>query len=104
MKLLISSGKLRKPKLLLRQIVGSSMEPTLKEGRVIVASGLFQTLYAGNVVVIRHQNYEKIKRIAQIEKNKIFVVGDNPEKSTDSRMFGWLSVDVVIAKVIWPRL
>lgn len=103
MKSLKSSGKPRRPKLLVRQVVGDSMLPTLREGRLVIASGLFREVQPGQMVIVRHQGLEKIKRIYRIDGEKVFVLGDNPEKSTDSRSFGWLSVQSIIARVIWPR-
>lgn len=45
-----------------------------------------------------------IKRISLTDPLKgVYVVGDNAQASTDSRSFGWLQPDEVIAKVIWPR-
>jgi len=46
---------------------------------------------------------EKIKRISEIlGDGSLYVVGDHPETSTDSRHFGAIAPDWVRAKVIWP--
>ena len=37
-------------------------------------------------------------------KNKVFLVGDNPLASTDSRDFGWLPQEHIIGRVIWPQI
>ncbi|HEY1835444.1 MAG TPA: S26 family signal peptidase [Candidatus Saccharimonadales bacterium] len=98
------SGKPKKLKpLLLRQIAGKSMLPQFWDGRVVVASGWFGRLRPHDVVIIRHDGLEKIKRIRQINDERLFVVGDNEAASTDSRDFGWLEYAAVQAKVIWPR-
>lgn len=92
----------RKP-LLLRQIVGKSMLPKFEDGRVVVASGWFGTLKSDDVVIIKHDGREKIKRIHKIDDDRLYVIGDNAPASTDSRDFGWLPCEIVQAKVLWPR-
>ncbi len=56
-----------------------------------------------DVVFVAQGGLEKIKRIAKHDGNRIYIVGDNPSSSTDSRDFGWIEKDAVIAKVIWSR-
>jgi nickel-type superoxide dismutase maturation protease len=79
------------------------MVPSLRPGTLVMATGLYQTLRVGDIVVIRHEGLEKVKRLAQIDNDRIYVLGDNPSASTDSRQFGWLPIEVITAKVIWPR-
>jgi len=83
-------------------VVGTSMLPALRPGYVIVGAS-FRRLRPGELVVIHHDGLEKVKRIQQMRFTEVFVTGDNPAESTDSRSFGWLPVDAVVAKVIWPR-
>jgi len=78
------------------------MLPALPPGKIVIGAVRFGSLQEGDVVIVLHDGLEKIKRIAKIRGDQLFVLGDNPEKSTDSRSFGWLSVTVVRAKVIWP--
>lgn len=94
----------KRPKLvLLRLVRGDSMLPALRPGHVVVGTGRYALLRPGDVVIVRHGGLEKIKRIGQINKDQLFLVGDNQAHSTDSRAFGWLHVSVVVAKVVWPR-
>jgi phage repressor protein C with HTH and peptisase S24 domain len=79
------------------------MLPRFEDGRVLVASGWFRSLRPSDVIIVHHDGREKIKRIHQVEGDQLYVVGDNPAESTDSRDFGWLSQELVAAKVIWPR-
>lgn len=90
--------------LLLRQVVGHSMLPRLQNGRIVVASGWFRALNPRDVIIIRHDGREKIKRIKEVADNRLFVVGDNAIESTDSRQFGWIDSQCVLGKVLWPRI
>jgi phage repressor protein C with HTH and peptisase S24 domain len=105
MKLLKSFGKLRKPNiLLLRQVRGESMSPTIRHGQLVLATGFLVAAAENDVVIIRRYGREMIKRISLTDPLKgVYVVGDNAQASTDSRSFGWLQPEEVIAKVIWPR-
>jgi len=80
------------------------MMPTLQNGQLIIAVGIFQRLVPGNVLIIRHNNIEKIKRLKVINQQDIYLEGDNLAESIDSRNFGWLNISQVVGKVIWPRL
>ena len=88
--------------ILIRRIVGDSMLPTMHHGQIIFA-WRGRHLSQGAVVVLKHQGLEKIKRISEIKDGQVFVLGDNPSKSTDSRSFGWVDRKSVIGKVFWPR-
>ncbi len=87
--------------LMIRRIVGKSMEPTLTHGETIVALRMLRPS-AGNLVIVRHDDKEKIKRVHRVKHGLLYVVGDNPSGSTDSRHFGWLPVSSVVAVVVWP--
>lgn len=105
MKLQRSSGKLKKlkPPFLLRHIVGKSMLPSFKEGGILVGLGWFAGIKPSDVVIILHEGREKVKRVHKVRDGELYVLGDNSDLSTDSRDFGWLPLEVVTAKVIWPR-
>jgi nickel-type superoxide dismutase maturation protease len=85
------------------RIVGHSMEPTLKDSQIVFASSipfLLRKPKVGDIVVLQYGRCI-IKRIARIKKGKIFVVGDNVKKSTDSRNFGWIDEKKIAGKVIF---
>ncbi len=79
------------------------MLPALRPGFVVLATGRFKALLVGDVVIVRHGGLEKIKRIADIKGDRLYLRGDNEAHSTDSRSFGWLHESVVVARVIWPK-
>jgi type IV secretory pathway protease TraF len=78
------------------------MVPVLPPGTLVV--GIFSSKYKpGDVVIIHHDGKEKIKRISEIKDSQIFVLGDHPESSTDSRHFGWIDVENIQVKVRYPK-
>jgi|SRR5579885_2755252 len=94
--------KPKKPELsplVVRRIEGTSMWPTLVPGRLVVGRRWFSHVRPGDVIIFRHQGLEKIKRVQRVEAGQVFVVGDNPDTSTDSRHFGWIPARAVVAKI-----
>jgi phage repressor protein C with HTH and peptisase S24 domain len=89
--------------LLFRRIVGDSMLPTLRAGSIIVASGLARKIQTDDIIIIRHEGAEKVKRVINVNIDKIYIEGDNKLRSTDSRHFGWLNSSDILGKVIWPK-
>jgi nickel-type superoxide dismutase maturation protease len=83
------------------------MAPRLRPGALVVAEPLdgAAVLRPGDVVVARRPDrphLEIIKRIRSIDAaGTIFLVGDNPRESTDSRDFGPVSREQVLARVRW---
>lgn len=82
--------------------MGESMSPTLAPGMVVLGVRP-RGIRPGDVVVVRHDDVDKIKRVKDIQFGKIFLTGDNSLQSTDSRHFGWLETHTILAKVVWPR-
>lgn len=82
-------------------VTGGSMAPTLREGDWILAvrgAGV----RVGDVVVLEppgRPGLLVVKRVARVGPLGVWVLGDAPEASTDSRHFGW--VREVDARVLW---
>lgn len=79
------------------------MEPALNHGQIVIGSSLpflFKKPEIGDIVVLAHGRCI-IKRIVKIEKDKIFIMGDNKKESTDSRSFGWINKQEILGKVMF---
>lgn len=77
------------------------MLPRFPANKLVLGWGRFRKLQPGDIVILKHDGLEKIKQITRIRKDYIFVIGTNDAKSTDSRQFGWINRESVIAKVIY---
>ncbi len=78
------------------------MSPGLKPGQIVFGWG-FGKPRAGELVILWQDGLEKIKRVDKIEGHRLYVLGDNPAASTDSRQFGDIDIKQVRARIIWPR-
>jgi signal peptidase I len=79
------------------------MSPTLLEGKIVVGIRLRRPPKTGDIVILRHNGLEKIKRVTAVEFDKVYLEGDNILHSTDSRHFGWLHNRDILGTIIWPR-
>ncbi len=75
------------------------MLPTLKPGQVVWVWHWF-TPKVGNVVVFKYNAQEFVKRVKQVNGQQIFLLGDNPNDSLDSRQLGLIKRENVIGKVL----
>lgn len=90
------------------QVAGESMTPALSPGeRVLVnkAAYWFSRPRAGDVVVVRDPREPArllIKRIDGTADGEGYrVLGDNPDASTDSRVFGLVRRELILGKVLF---
>lgn len=79
------------------------MEPTLRTGRLVIATQKFASIDKGMLVIANVKSREIIKRVSEIKDKKVYLLGDNPNESTDSRSLGWVDVNAILGVVIWPR-
>ena len=77
------------------------MEPSLYAGSLLLISRKYKLKF-NDVVVLKVNNIEILKRINKIKNNNIFIIGDNPQYSTDSNDFGWIDNKCIQGKIIWP--
>ena len=77
------------------------MVPTLNPGQDVLSINWFVKPKMGDIVVIKQNGKDLIKRVTKISRSRIFVTGDNLDGSTDSRHFGSVSMDQLIGKVVY---
>ncbi len=79
------------------------MEPTLFSGQIVVFCS-FVKPQVGSVIQFQHDDLDKVKRVNHMEKESLFVLGDNQEQSTDSRNWGAININQVQGVLLWPRV
>ena len=91
-------------------VTGPSMAPALRHGdQVLVVLGLggLASRPGAIVVVALPDGTLSVKRLTEIQNDgRVWVEGDNPFGSTDSRTVGPLAADSVRGRVVlrlWPR-
>jgi signal peptidase I len=52
-------------------------------------------------IPLTESQYQRLKHAEYVPSDMIFVLGDNPAVSTDSRDYGFLSVDNIRGKIVW---
>ncbi len=87
----------------LAEVSGPSMVPTLRHGdQLLVRYGA--RVRAGDVAVMRHplqQDLLIVKRAVERREGGWWVLGDNPFAEPDSRVFGVVPDELVLARVLW---
>ena len=101
---------------LIGYVPSASMEPTLKQGSLIIGCRVFGELKNGDIIIFEHEGRLLVKRIAASPGEKIkkdgteikvpehfyYMLGDNSDNSYDSRYWSepFVPYDAVMAKVI----
>ncbi len=82
---------------------GPSMNPTLSDGEVVLVDKNAE-IGVGDIVVAIHPlkpGLQVVKRVGQITDNgRYFLIGDNPDQSTDSRDYGAVAREYIIGKAV----
>ena len=81
-----------------RRVEGASMVPSLRPRQIIVGISPAK-IQKNEVVVVDRKGREIIKRITKISGDKVWVEGDNPAHSTDSRDFGWVNKSDILGSM-----
>lgn len=92
------------------KVTGGSMEPTYRDGTFLLGSGRARAKQ-GSVVVVSppdsfysikdtYKSRKHIKRVRGINKEGIWVEGDNPAASTDSRQYGYVQLESIEAVIL----
>lgn len=89
--------------IMIRKVQGHSMVPVLPPGTLVYAWRWYRRLKPQKVIIFNRQDRETVKRIDKVDDSGIFVLGDHPETSTDSRHYGAIPYEAVEAIVFWPR-
>ena len=93
-----------------------SMEPTLERGSYIIGCRIYSSLETGDIIIFRHDGKLLVKRIAAAEGDIVeqngtsmtipesyyYVVGDNADRSYDSRYWEdpFVKAEDVVAKLV----
>jgi len=89
------------------------MSPTLQPGDVLLAIRGLRPRPCDVAVVLHPDGVEMVKRISAgpgdeampgwiLGPDQWLITGDNREASDDSRAFGALTSDRIVARVVWP--
>lgn len=84
--------------ILIRRVKGSSMEPTIADGSLVVVAKYLKPKL-GDIILVEHNNVDYIKRLKKIERNRVYVSADN-FMGSDSRIWGWLPSASIKGRVI----
>jgi nickel-type superoxide dismutase maturation protease len=90
------------------EVRGRSMLPALRPGDRLVALRLRRAPRAGDVVLApdpRDPSRELVKRIVAVHASGVTLRGDNPDFSTDARIFGAIPADRIRWRIVaryWP--
>lgn len=90
--------------LLVRRVHGHSMLPVLIPGTYVIGLRWFRGVRPRRVIIFSRNGRELIKRVDHSNENGLFVLGDHPEASTDSRSYGYINREDVAAVIVWPRI
>jgi nickel-type superoxide dismutase maturation protease len=87
----------------LHKIQGDSMLPVFKPNDFVFSLSRYKSRYQVNdVVIVQHPSLGKIiKRIKNMEKNHVLLVGDNLQQSTSTKSMGRLPLELIKGRVIW---
>lgn len=77
------------------------MVPGLQPGQDILSFNWFYRPKVGDIVVIKQEGKEIVKRVQKVLDREVIIHGDNKEGSTDSRHFGPVEMEQIVGKVVY---
>jgi signal peptidase I len=100
------------------------MEPTLHDRQLLAVDLLtyrFREPARGDVVIVTYSGDKRVRFVKRIlgvagdtvmvldlpiklEEGQFYVVGDNRDHSTDSRVYGPIGKEQIIGKIAWPPI
>lgn len=87
------------------RVYGNSMYPFLKEGDILICSRFFSALKPNRIYIFKSNKILAIKRLSffseQNGKTFCYFLGDNPEESYDSRDYGFINAEKIVAQLLW---
>lgn len=83
------------------RVDGDSMFPTLKDKRIYLGKYNYDLQVDKIYIYYNPQGIPVIKRLKFIKDGKCYFVGDNSNNSIDSRHYGYVSTENIIAQLIW---
>ncbi len=87
------------------RVAGASMEPSLHEGQSVLLNPRAYSTKApcpGDVLLLRHPTRAHlitVKRLAYVQGDGVYVLGDNAESSTDSRHYGLVPITHLLGRI-----
>ncbi len=84
-----------------RRIKDESMYPAYEAGQWVLIS-TSSSFELGDTVLFLASDHEQFGRVAGIEGEHLYLLGDNPNFCTDSRQFGYVRRDTVVGRIIFP--
>lgn len=80
------------------------MTPTLQAGDTVLVQKrwFFCSYHIGDIIVLSDPRNGRLllKRVQKMQREYLYVIGDNKRESTDSRNFGWIERKNTIGKVL----
>jgi phage repressor protein C with HTH and peptisase S24 domain len=82
------------------RISGHSMEPSIKNGSLVLVWQWIGKIEVGDAVLFKHNKEYWVKRVKSIKDEEVELVGDNLSDSFDSRKLGAINIGRIVGKVI----
>lgn len=82
------------------RVSGHSMEPTIKDGALILVWQWIRRPKKGEIILFKNKDKYFVKRVSKVEGDRLTLLGDNPSDSLDSREMGTINIGSIVGKII----